>query len=766
MRPFRVGIIILACLCVLASVAFAQQSPPAMPGATMQIPWADFKDILAKLEAAGQSPTEELPPYDALLATASYTAEIVGDLAKVTVDAGIVVYKQKGYAKVPVLPTSVPLESASLDGKPTALVNENDGLLHLVVSGAGVHSLTLSLAYPISDKGGPRSFSMMTLRSPINAVEVRIPTADQQVMLEPGGIMDSENVGGKTVARGTFSPVDRITVKWSRKADVSQKGEPRISAEIRTMVTVGEGLGVYTSIVEFDIRHKPTSLFTFLLPADVTVADVSTDGLVDWNAEKLDDKTQRLSVQLSFEAVGRHQIAVTYEQALPAGDDIELNTADIRAENVVREVGYLAIAVRTNIQVTTSNPVNLASIDISELPADTRGGGDLTVLHAFKYIKHPAAVTLHIVRHTDASVLTSFISNADYRMMITDAGKLVTEATYEITNRSKQFLTMTLPANTDLWGVFRNDQPIKAAAKDGQVLIPIFEGGLTKSSTVRVLTYTRLSKFHLLGARNLALPTVDVGINRATLELYAPYEYRYLAFGGTLDVSTGGVTTVMLEGNQAPSAGDAEKGWADDKMLSLDENINYRNERSQVAQQISDIPVQLSNAAYFNTMVRGALPVKVNIQWTGEIFRFAKEIVDPGEKLDVSFLYHFETRDKIVRMVLFLAALYAVYLLLTALLSRRRPAYFGVAQNLRRKVIIAAVVFALMAIPYYEGIEAGINGAIFAVLAVALRWLVMRIRTGRKLRAEKKQAEIVQQAEATKEQPPVDDSDSEEGGEQ
>ena len=63
---------------------------------------------------------------------------------------------------------------------------------------------------------------------------------------------------------------------------------------------------VYTTIIDYDIRHKPVSELAMILPPDVTVADVSTEGLVDWTVSRTEE-SQELTVSISFEAVGRHR---------------------------------------------------------------------------------------------------------------------------------------------------------------------------------------------------------------------------------------------------------------------------------------------------------------------------------------------------------------------------------------------------------------------------------------------------------------------------
>lgn len=775
MKTLRIFAMI-ALLCALAGAAWgteapAKVAPPDLPGSSMWIPWTDFKDILDKLTSQQQGVEDPDPPYEAVIGNAFYLAQVGESGVTVTATVEVIVLKKKGWASVPVIRTGVPLSFSALDGKPTALATRNDGMLHLVAQGYGSHTLTLKYRIALTKNSGPEQFSLQAVRAQVNRLEVRIGRPDMRVRIAPNGYMESDTAGATTVATGTFPPTDRVTVSWARSVPKSVKETARLSAAVRTMLTVGEGLGVYTTIVDYDILHKPISEFQMLLPPGVTVADVSTEGLVDWNVEK-SEQAQTLSVSISFEAIGRHPVAVTYEKALPAGEAIEFATADLVVKDVVHEVGHLAVAVRTNIQVNPKEGglKNLVPIDPNELPPDLRGSGDQKVLYGFKYIKHPASAALEVVKHKDASVLTCEVENAHYRIMVTDRGKQLLEATYRIANRSLQYLSLTLPKGMDLWGVYRDGAPTKAAESDGKILLPIFQGGLNRTSTLKVLAYRRAGPLKPIGARRIELPTLDVGANKVFLDLYLPSRFRYFGFGGKLRRTYQTVDTVSktaINGKDVSgliSSGEG-RGVGDDRYdmdeETIDKNVRYRNAWSQVQQQVTNIPFAGNNLAYSNAMARGALPVEFNVSWEGAQHRFSTSIVDPDEATHVRFFYTRRARSPWISVLVILFAGVVGYLVTWFIVSRKDD---RIGRPTRTQLGQGAIFLALL------GLGAMIRGSskmtiAFGLLLGALVVLIRFLAAGSKDKPKvQKPVPAPPPPPMAEPKPSADPENSEEGG--
>lgn len=726
MRRGSTFALMLVCALLLPAASNAEEAgAPDLPNSSLSIPWSDFQKILERLTTQGTIEPPP-PPHDALVTGADYVVRVVGDNAVADVTVGIQVLKTKGWSSVPVLSVYAPVLDAKLDGKPVALGSESDGRLHVVTDIPGAHVLTLRIEVPVEDTGGPRGFSLPTATSPVNRLEVRLGAPDLDVRLVSGGHMRVENGATETVAFGSFVQADPVRVEWSRRAPKAEREQARVTAETRTLVTVTEGLAVYTAVVDYQILHKPVSRFAIALPAGLNVADVTTNGLADWKAIDVDGGKE-LQIELAYEAAGHHRIAFTLEQALPAEASADFTTADITVRDIVHEVGHLAVAVRGNVQVTAGKTSNLAPLDVRELPSDLSAVADQTVLFGFKYVTHPATAELAIARHEDASVLACAVDEATYAVMLTNGGKELVEATLRVANRARQFIEVTMPPGADVWSVFRDGEPVKAAVKDGVLLLPVANAGGRETTTLRLTYFRQERMIPFLWKRRLDLPAVDVPVQRVALTTYLPWGYRYFNLSGTLRPSNPLESTIQSDGDDSRNLDDDLDGFlkSEDKKIAkekADELSIYRSQQTLVQKQGFDLPAAAENVAYSNAMTRGALPVAVQIAWDGAPTSLHTSIVDPGEKPHLTFIYARYRYSPGISFALSILALAFGEIVARRILRRFESSLPEPGVCAKRAAIVAVAAPAVLGVFIGFGLEdfalAAFVGGLFAVSRV------------------------------------------------
>lgn len=696
-----VGAMLIVCgMLVLAPVDSAEaETAPELPASSMNIPWDDFRKILEKWQGIVPTPPPP-PPRDAVVTHADYVAEVKGEGVTIRATIGVSMLKTDGWALVPVILSAVPVLDARLDGKPVSLTDDG-GRRSVILRDAGDHVLTLVMEASVEDTGGPRRFGMPAVLSPVNRLEVRLPEPELDVRFLPGGYVRETAAASGTTAVGSFANTENVVVEWSRKVEKAQRADARVNAEVRTLVTVGEGLAVYTTAVEFDIQHKPVGRFRFAIPADVVVADVTTRGLVGWTVEE-GEGGRVLVVDLAYEAAGRHLVAMTLEQALPTQESFEFATPDLRVLDVVHENGFLGVAATGQMQVQSVGGDNMAPQDARELPPDLKTNADQPTLFGFKYVKHPASAKLSVTRHGDASVLTCAVDRAAYRVMVTRDGKELVEAVYSVANRSRQFLGVTLPDGADLWSVFRDGRPVKAALTENSLLLPITVLPGRESTELRLLYFRQGSWSGLGGRRSLTLPVLDVPTNDIALTTYLPPGFRYLDFGGTLRPSAGPPLRpeetkegwdLRSSDEEMPMVGEklVEDKARNDDGQDLNEILDYRSNQAFMQQNVYQGPVFTENAAYAGSMTRGALPVDVQIAWEGNAFQFNARIVDPGETPMLGATYARYWNAPWLRMAAMLSCLAAGFVFAHALARRRYPRWRPLDGRLRLYAFLAIV---------------------------------------------------------------------------
>jgi hypothetical protein len=232
------------------------------------------------------------------------------------------------------------------------------------------------------------------------------------------------------------------------------------------------------------------------------------------------------------------------------------------------------------------------------------------------------------------------------------------------------------------------------------------------------------------GYRSDSLPTMDVGANKIQLELFAPSGFRLFGFGGRLRLGEFAETTISkvtsLEGKKAGDTGEAAGREWDNRgsdLLNYDKNLAYRDERSQVQMQTVNVPVAVSNAAYSSSMARGALPVHFDVSWEGARYAFQTSLVDPGEKVGVSFAYSRNLRSKTMYLLILALAISFGYVA-AAWAIARRSLLIAAPSNKVLKIGAAAAAIAIVLAEFVGySLSTPIFGAVIGALVVALRWL-------------------------------------------
>lgn len=348
--------------------------------------------------------------------------------------------------------------------------------------------------------------------------------------------------------------------------------------------------------------------------------------------------------------------------------------------------------------------------------------------------------------------------------MLTDKGKQIIEATYRIANRSLQYLTMTLPEGTDLWGVYSDGKPIKAAEDDGRILLPIFSGKPTEPLKIKILAYRRTGSFLPFGSKKIELPVLDVGANRVNLNLYLPEQFSFFGFGGKLrltqkePISTAKVPDkrAAVSGAEGADMGGLAKGGkiaavydsniADDKGVTflfredididediaaefsqlegkaVDRNIQYRVEQSQVQKQAADIPVKAVNVDYIGAMARGALSVKFDVSWEGKVYNLATLIVDPGEKTFVRFFYNRRFGVPCIKLFVILLSALVGYLLVKSIIARRHEAIKKPSRTSNVLSVLGLILLIALVIARVSTLSLVFLGLVIGAIVMLFRW--------------------------------------------
>jgi hypothetical protein len=191
-------------------------------------------------------------------------------------------------------------------------------------------------------------------------------------------------------------------------------------------------------------------------------------------------------------------------------------------------------------------------VDEAELAAADRGLITRSVLLAYQYAGDHYDLSLGVQRHEELPVLEAVADRTEITSVLTEAGEMLTQASFMVKNNEKQFQKFQLPPDAKLWGCYVNNQPAKPE-RDGDWVLVSLPRDVNRDQAFAVdIVYAE--KKGALNSRwpariDLSAPRTDVPNTYAEWELYAPATKRLSGFAGSMSVAQG-TTYGLLDGWQ------------------------------------------------------------------------------------------------------------------------------------------------------------------------------------------------------------------------
>ncbi|HEY9174907.1 MAG TPA: type II secretion system protein, partial [Verrucomicrobiae bacterium] len=317
----------------------------------------------------------------------------------------------------------------------------------------------------------------------------------------------------------------------------SERLAPRIVASVFNLVTIGDGLVGGSATIRYGIANQGVQEFRVRLPAHCKNVEFTGP-----NIRRREQSGDTWTIGLQDKAWGGYTLVVTYDYPFdPQG--ATLPVAGIHALEVERETGSVAITTAASLKL--SAPVvgdPLRRVDESELAAADRALITRAVVLAYQYNGGPYDLAVSVKRHEPITVLDAVADRTQITSVLTEAGEMLTQASFMVKNNAKQFQRFQLPKGSDFWGCYVNGQAVKPERDGDWVLVPLPREANRDQAFAVDIVYARTNA--ALNARwsqpiQFAAPITDVPNTYAEWQLYVPASKRLSNFGGTMRVAEG-----------------------------------------------------------------------------------------------------------------------------------------------------------------------------------------------------------------------------------
>ncbi len=341
---------------------------------------------------------------------------------------------------------------------------------------------------------------------------------------------------------------------------VISKKRPLVETATATTVAVHGDVIDVLALSEFSISYSTLGEILLRLPARVDPDNVEITGDDIRDRHRLTDEEKRAlgeeagghiwRITLDVGKSGVYVLSVAYQVRIGKRDATNwIPLPDYGPmPDVEADRGFVAVIANREIELGTKiADERLREMDKADLPMRLFPSTPVArVLFAYQYPKPPKtdeALGLVVKRHEKADVLRALVEEADIVVCVSrDHGAFI-EARYKALNNEEPALRMRLPARSELWSVLVEGNEIKPRERKDPggivYVIPIHSTTSPGQSQEVIVRYrspmARLKRGG--GAYTVTLPTFEkLRVGRAKLVIFQPDEYRFVRFGGNMNL--------------------------------------------------------------------------------------------------------------------------------------------------------------------------------------------------------------------------------------
>ena len=391
------------------------------------------------------------------------------------------------------------------------------------------------------------------------------------------GVAPVSNQSNNETGATPVLPSDEILAFSAEQPDwkvsiASEKLSARVVADVFNLVTIGDGVVGGSATIRYGLVNQGVQEFKVRVPAncknveftgpnirrkEIAGGTSSTSPDNSNNSNQSGTRGTRPSetndvvwtIGLQDKVWGGYTLVVTYDFQFDT-KAATLPVGGIHAVDVERETGSIAVTTAASLQLDAKiSGETVHRVDETELSATDRSLISRAVILAYQYTGDQYDLNVAVQRFATEPVLEAVADRTQITSVLTEAGEMLTQASFMVKNNEKQFQRFQLPRDAKLWGCYVNGQPAKPE-RDGDWVLVSLPRDLNRDQAFAVdimYAQTNGALASTFGKTlELSAPRTDVPNTYAEWQLFAPPSLRLSDFGGSMNV-TQGTTYELLD---------------------------------------------------------------------------------------------------------------------------------------------------------------------------------------------------------------------------
>ena len=326
----------------------------------------------------------------------------------------------------------------------------------------------------------------------------------------------------------------------------------RVVADVFNLVTIGDGIVGGSATIRYSLVNQGVQEFKIRVPVQFKNVEFTGPNIRRKELSQAAGTNEVVwTIGLQDKVWNGYTLVVTYDYPFdPAKGGATLPVGGIHTVEAERETGSIAVTTAANLQINPQTVgETLHRVDEAELSAADRSFITRAVVLAWQYTGDQYDLALDVKRYATEPVLEAVADRTQITSVLTEAGEMLTEASFMVKNNEKQFQRFQLPNDARLWGCYVNGQPAKPERDNDWVLVPLpRDVDRDQAFAVDIMYAQTNGALAAHWSKNLELnaPRTDVPNTYAEWQLFVPPSFRLSHFGGSMNIAQG-TTYGMLD---------------------------------------------------------------------------------------------------------------------------------------------------------------------------------------------------------------------------
>ena len=554
---------VISFMLLLMFIVFTESgaaSDVTLPNTSIRIPWTVFDSLVKKAPDTVTMPVKSEPPVAITFDNMQLTAVLHDSMAEISLDGFYKVLTQKGWAQERLFYADDRAVSSMSVAAGDVVRLTDEGYMLVADASGGEHPRRIRMTWSVYAKSSegvsslqtgipPCLQSVLTIVAPVSFAEVTVRNGFLQQQVATGAMHHYKYLlsASSNNCEITWQPpvrsvaADTIDNTEDIASSDLKNGKPVITARQETALFLNKESRFAFIAIHLSVARLRVSHFVIQLPDSFVLLSINGKGL---QASKMQKQNGAIECKLAFDLEGDYTFYIAGEIS---GDSM-VDIPAVRVMDAAHQTGIFAVTTEKGTEAQYVSAVNCNSISqkdfINELSPDFTDSlaryehslNDISLVG--QYFRIPFIAKIKLRSYPPVAVADAVCDAGSLRSVISTDGKILTQATYSIRRRGRQFVSLSLPDSASLWSVMLDGVPLSPSAdENGRYKISLQRDYYSDASGNRQLlevTYLLLSqKKSCANAFRMIAPVPDIPVSRLDWTAFYPENWSVKKVDGS-----------------------------------------------------------------------------------------------------------------------------------------------------------------------------------------------------------------------------------------